>query len=492
MTENPDLYARLKDLTRKEWFRRLVAEDRAHPNFWSVIEYGRNSYETRCSRMIRWLLDPRENHGLETFVARRMAGLVAERTGDEALRQALEADYSTNDLDGAETEALRRHRKSGGIDVLYHEKNLGLLIAIENKMYSGEHAGVGGDSQLTTYHDAVTSHPEYGTYDHQLFVFLTGDGHETWEGEDGVWTALSYEDLNAILEEAFARLGQTIGAEAADVVRAEHARKIIGDFVQDNRRKFLVADAQREDLAKFAGGREEIGAILDALGVDRDDDEENEDTPASIAETERIRNGFLSAFAGNLADAKRALELIYENSVPQVQDRVPQVQDHTRNPAAQSLVRMMFNDLVAPEHALATGEDAPMGHEPRDQREAPVVEERFRGLGIGYARVTQSKGQGLHLYFAEEGYTIYISSDVHGALPNDGCTLFPYGENPWGVSPRRVLQGSDKVYINDLDDEGLQQRASLTLDTILMRLRELMEQDPRIRDLSEASAAALR
>lgn len=485
MTENPDLYARLKDLTRKEWFRRLVAEDRAHPNFWSVIEYGRNSYETRYSRMIRWLLDPRENHGLETFVARRMAGLVAERTGDEALRQALEADYSTNDLDGAETEALRRHRKSGGIDVLYHEKNLGLLIAIENKMYSGEHAGVGGDSQLATYHDAVTSHPEYGTYDHQLFVFLTGDGHETWEGEDGVWTALSYEDLNAILEEAFARLGQTIGAEAADVVRAEHARKIIEDFVQDNRRKFRAADTQREDLAAFAGDREEIVAILDALGVDNDDDEEDEDAPAPIAEAERIRNGFLIAFAGNLADAKRALELIRDHSELQVQD-------HTRNPAAQRLIRMMFNDLVAPEHALATGEDAPMGHESKDRREAPVVEERFRGLGIGYVRVTRGKGQGLHLYFAEEGYTIYISSDLKGALPNDHCTLFPYGENPWGVSPRRVLQGSDKVYINDLDDEGLQRRASLTLDTILMRLRELMDQDPRIRDLSEASAAALR
>ena len=31
-------------------------------NIWRIIEYGKKSYETRYSRMLRWLLDPNENH----------------------------------------------------------------------------------------------------------------------------------------------------------------------------------------------------------------------------------------------------------------------------------------------------------------------------------------------------------------------------------------------------------------------------------------------
>ncbi len=44
------------------------------PNFWDIIEYGtskngmdRSAHETRYSRMIRWLMDPGENHNQGIF-----------------------------------------------------------------------------------------------------------------------------------------------------------------------------------------------------------------------------------------------------------------------------------------------------------------------------------------------------------------------------------------------------------------------------------------
>lgn len=48
------------------------------PSFWSILEYGKNSYETRYSRMLCWLLNPAGTHGLGGFALRWFAGF-AER-----------------------------------------------------------------------------------------------------------------------------------------------------------------------------------------------------------------------------------------------------------------------------------------------------------------------------------------------------------------------------------------------------------------------------
>jgi hypothetical protein len=57
------LLERLDRVMQEPWMKDLIGEA-YRPNFWSIIEYGRGSYETRYSRMLRWLMDPSENHGL--------------------------------------------------------------------------------------------------------------------------------------------------------------------------------------------------------------------------------------------------------------------------------------------------------------------------------------------------------------------------------------------------------------------------------------------
>lgn len=56
-----EIAQRLETIAQEDWVKPLL---NTKPNFWRIIEYGKNSYEIRQSRMIGWLLDTHQNHGI--------------------------------------------------------------------------------------------------------------------------------------------------------------------------------------------------------------------------------------------------------------------------------------------------------------------------------------------------------------------------------------------------------------------------------------------
>jgi|GEM_PF-3233213 len=59
MTRDADPLDLLEREMQQPGLRHLVGKV-SRPNFWPIIEYGRGSYPTRCSRMLRWAMDPGE------------------------------------------------------------------------------------------------------------------------------------------------------------------------------------------------------------------------------------------------------------------------------------------------------------------------------------------------------------------------------------------------------------------------------------------------
>lgn len=440
-----DLFTQIENLLGADWFQRLVQDDRRYPRYWSVIHYGEGSYEIRYSMMLRWLLDPTETHRLGAFVARELALEALSPQQEESARALRESLIAANDIshadapvDGtADTEALKA---SGGIDVLYSEKDLDLCLAIENKMGSDEHAGTGDVSQLAQYYQAVEGDPRYQGLAHRLYLFLTGDGHAapSLQGDVGqsrnaieAWVPISCEQLNAVLLRAIERLEQLRSTGAIDDGVEQRARIMIEDFIYDNRRHFQSLRSHARDLEPFRPLREVMTTAMEALGMLPVGDEAQEDP-----RQDEMREAIDARFGDDLSEVRRALELIY----PEI---TLQEQDHTPFTGSQRLIRTMFNRLVAPESRLSMDESR-FGRESKEKRLAQVTMPALTKHGITTVRLTSGKGQGLNLLVGDNLARIYFSADGAGMAPNDGCTMWTEDRS----IVRRVLTGP-KVSIQE-------------------------------------------
>jgi hypothetical protein len=138
---------------------------------------GMVDQEIRHSTFLAFLLDPIGSHGLgDTFLKR-------------ILREVCAADSiaTLDELDLSETQVAREWRN---IDILVVNQTHRFAIAIENKVYAGEHS-----DQLNRYHEIV--HEAYSGYS-TVLVFLSLSGVKP--SHDG-YATISYSMISAILEE---------------------------------------------------------------------------------------------------------------------------------------------------------------------------------------------------------------------------------------------------------------------------------------------------
>jgi hypothetical protein len=138
--------------------------------------------ELQHSNFLAWLLDPNESHGQgDVFLAAVLMELF--RCAPSERRP-----FSPVFLDGAELRGVEVRREWRSIDLLVVCDEPPFVVAIENKVDSGEHSG-----QLQRYAEVVKAEwPDRKA----LFVFLTPRGLEP--SDDG-WTTWSYEDLHRVL-----------------------------------------------------------------------------------------------------------------------------------------------------------------------------------------------------------------------------------------------------------------------------------------------------
>ena len=170
---------------------------------------GITNTEIRHSNMIAWLMRPNGSHGLGDYVLTALiehAGGIAPENMDD----------------------FRIMRESDNIDILAASAKNHLTLAIENKVWSGEH-----DDQLARYRETVER--RYPDHEH-LYLFLSPLGTPP-EGEDDreVWVPIDYRVLLGIVEGAMG------GCEISD-----KARMLIGDYV-DSVRRHIVGDESLQE-----------------------------------------------------------------------------------------------------------------------------------------------------------------------------------------------------------------------------------------------------
>lgn len=169
--------------------------------------------EIRHSNFLAWLLDPAESHGQGQLFLR--AVLL------DLLREAPPQDrpMSPVDLDGADLRGVQIRREWRHIDILIAADEPRVVIAIENKILSGEHS-----NQLKRYKETVQSaFPEH----RPLFVFLTREGDEPSEE---AWCSYDYGKLFGSLNRCVRRNEDSIG---------EEVRVFVGHYLALLRSRFM-------------------------------------------------------------------------------------------------------------------------------------------------------------------------------------------------------------------------------------------------------------
>lgn len=171
--------------------------------------------EIRHSNFLAWLLDPAESHGQGSLFLR--AVLMDLLRDAPVERRAL----SPVELDGAELRGVEIRREWKHIDILITCDEPRFVIAIENKIDSGEHS-----DQLARYCKVVS---EEFPGARRTLVFLTRDGFEPSEGE---WVPYSYGDVHRVLQRCCQAYETSIGKDVLAFLR--HYLRLIGSRFMEN------------------------------------------------------------------------------------------------------------------------------------------------------------------------------------------------------------------------------------------------------------------
>lgn len=150
-------------------------------NIFDVLKISKT--ELRHSNVLSWLLSANENHGLgDAFIKGILQRIVENDTEGkyDVFRVLLQDFYS-----------FFVYREWNNIDILLVSDEEKTVIAIENKVGSGEH-----DDQLNRYRKILENiYPNY----QRILVFLTPDGDEPSDEKN--WGILSYRDIINVLDD---------------------------------------------------------------------------------------------------------------------------------------------------------------------------------------------------------------------------------------------------------------------------------------------------
>jgi len=173
--------------------------------------------EIRHSNFLAWLLTPSESHGQGDLFLKAFLMDVLRK----ARQQYAVPPISPVELDGADLRGVEVRRELRHIDLLISCEKPRFVIAVENKIDSGEH-----DDQLQRYKDTVASgSPGVKS----LFVFLTPQGDDP---SDEDWVSYSYADLYQAFIRARTVNARAIGGDVA--VFLDHYLNLIGNRFMEN------------------------------------------------------------------------------------------------------------------------------------------------------------------------------------------------------------------------------------------------------------------
>ena len=197
---------------------------------------GLGSYEETHSRVLAWLLNPRENHRLgAAFLNRFLAATMPlDGAGADGSAAQVQREWH-NAVDG----------QQGFLDLLIRDEGQRFLCAIENKVYSGEHSG-----QLTRYRRALENrYPDFT----RRYLFLSPWGTLAQDAvERGHWQSVDYGIIRQLVDEVAQDFADSSSAEVPAFLR-QYAnvlrRDILGDTeVRDLARKIYAEHSAAIEL----------------------------------------------------------------------------------------------------------------------------------------------------------------------------------------------------------------------------------------------------
>lgn len=179
--------------------------------------------ELRHSAFLRWLLDPSETHGLQSYFLRSFLKWAA-RTPDSSPTRP-----TVIDLDAWKLQDTQVVAEWESVDIFIRDDDERFLAVIENKVDTSEHS-----QQLARYRSMVEGRfPQYK----RLFVYLTPVGEEP---SDDAYIPISYNDLASLIAEVIRR-------------KADQLNSAVRDFVQhyvEMLRRRIVEDSEIQELCR--------------------------------------------------------------------------------------------------------------------------------------------------------------------------------------------------------------------------------------------------
>jgi hypothetical protein len=139
--------------------------------------------ELKHSDMLAWLLNPRENHGMDDyFVKSFISRCLSNNSGNDNGLSIINVD--SWDLSDAEV-----YREKSNIDIVIKSKINRFVCIIENKIKSSE-----SNNQLKRYRDTMKKQfPDYNA----LCVYLNIEGESASEDD---YINISYKDIYELTE----------------------------------------------------------------------------------------------------------------------------------------------------------------------------------------------------------------------------------------------------------------------------------------------------
>jgi hypothetical protein len=174
--------------------------------------------EIRHSNFLAWLLSPEESHGQGDLFLRAVLMDLLRRTPPGR------REISPIEIDSTRFAGVEVRREWNHIDLLIACREPALVLAVENKVYSGERVG-----QLARYRDVVAREFRAVPPGRRLHVYLTRRGQAA-SHED--WISYGYGDLHAALDRCFRLHGSGIGTDVAVFIR--HYLNVIGGRFMDD------------------------------------------------------------------------------------------------------------------------------------------------------------------------------------------------------------------------------------------------------------------
>jgi PD-(D/E)XK nuclease superfamily protein len=190
--------------------------------------------ELRHSAFVRWLMDPRETHGLGPYFLRSILKFLAKAGGETPAGSVIEIDSWTH-------ESTSVHAEWQNIDVFVRDDRIGLIVVIENKVDTGEHS-----AQLQRYRSLVER--QFPSYQ-RFFGYLTINRDEP---SDTSYVPITHGDVAAIVEKALERRHHQIAPDVATFLRhyvAMIRRHVLEDSdVQELCRKIYATHQRALDV----------------------------------------------------------------------------------------------------------------------------------------------------------------------------------------------------------------------------------------------------